>query len=74
MKKLFCIISAAFIAASCGNNHQPSADTPAVDSQAKQAIIDSVNTANQNQKTADSMNALRSQDSLNALTTDKKHD
>ena len=69
MKKPFIIISAVIIAAGCGNHQQPSAETPIVDSQAKQAIIDSVNTANQNQITADS---IQKADSMNAVVTDKK--
>ena len=46
MKKLFLMMFVAFIAASCGN--QQASEIQAVDS-AKQAAIDSVNTANQSQ-------------------------
>ncbi len=66
MKKALAIVSLVVIAYSCGNNsQQPQQDAvQAAAVQAKQATLDSVNAANQKQKTIDSLKTIVAKESI----------
>jgi len=64
MKKLSIFISSCVIMCACGNNGQQEQAVQAAAVQAKQTAIDSLNAANEKQKTIDSLKVVVTKDSI----------